>query len=341
MPPVPDTRYPADPYPGAVPPFPYLHVDGQTHPLPAATGPTDPALEALLARYGATPLARRVPVLAYGSNRNPSKITWLREALGLGPDPVVVLPVRTEGLAAVWAAGLRARDGSRPVVLAAAPGATEEHALWLATSEQVAVLDRCEGRGRRHRLARLRSGAVRTRDGGVVSEPWCYLGSAPQRRPLLVANAPVRCADRPEPAGLEGVPAEDDGLDARTEPGPPDPDAWPAALFVYGLLRPDQPSWPLLAPHVDGTPRAARVPGTVHDTGRGFPALLPGPGTAPGVLVAVRDPAAFRHLDRYEGPDYRRVRTRTTDGATCWVYLWRSTDIGFTPLPEGWFPRGS
>ena len=62
-------------------------------------------LDAWLRGRGAPPLAGRLPVLAYGSNRCPSKITWLRRALGLGADPVVVLRARTAGVAAVWAAG--------------------------------------------------------------------------------------------------------------------------------------------------------------------------------------------------------------------------------------------
>ena len=70
---------------------------------------------------------------------------------------MVVLRARTTGVAAVWAAGLRYRDGQRPAVLVAAPGVREEHAVWLATPEQIAVLDRCEGRDDRFRLARLRT----------------------------------------------------------------------------------------------------------------------------------------------------------------------------------------
>ena len=52
---------------------------------------------------------------------------------------------RTHGVAAVWAAGFRLRDGQRPPVLAAAPGVVEQHSVWLATPGQVDVLDHCEG----------------------------------------------------------------------------------------------------------------------------------------------------------------------------------------------------
>ena len=56
---------------------------------------------AWLAARGAAPMAGRLPVLSYGSNRCPGKITWLRRELGLGADPAVVLQARTEGVAAV------------------------------------------------------------------------------------------------------------------------------------------------------------------------------------------------------------------------------------------------
>jgi hypothetical protein len=227
--PFPDAAYPADPYPGATPGCSFAHLAGLGHPLTPDPGtpsgwrlPGGPDLDDWLAARLAAPLAVRFPVLSYGSNRCPSKITWLRGHLGLA-GPVVVLDVLTEGLAAVWAAGLRVRDGQRPATLAAAPGVTERHALWLATSEQVAVLDVCEGRGERYRLARLRTGRVRTEDGAVVDRPWCYLGRNPARRPLLVDGAAVRCAalDQRAARGLSGVPAADDGLRADEVTGAP------------------------------------------------------------------------------------------------------------------------
>ncbi|OLT04461.1 hypothetical protein BJF90_22860 [Pseudonocardia sp. CNS-004] len=150
-----------------------------------------------------------MPVLAYGSNRCPSKITWLRRELGMGEDPVVALRARTRGLAAVWASGLRRRDGQRPAVLAAAPGAVEEHVVWLATPEQIAVLDRCEGRDERFRLARLRTGEVRTADGAPVVEPWCYVAHGETRRPsgwTAASSAARTCRRRPR-SGWSANPA--------------------------------------------------------------------------------------------------------------------------------------
>jgi gamma-glutamylcyclotransferase (GGCT)/AIG2-like uncharacterized protein YtfP len=350
---VPDGAFPADPYPGAVPPFSFVHLDdarvgGHSHPLTfdgcwRVGGAGAAELDLWLAAHGAPPLAARIPLLSYGSNRNPGKITWLRRALGL-TGPVVVLRARTDGLAAVWASGFRARDGQRTSVLGAAPGASEQHAVWLATPEQVAILDRCEGRGDRYRLARLGTGAVHTDDGLRIEAPWCYLGLSAIRRPLLVDGYPVRCADLGQAAAfdLDGVPAPDDGLSATTAHGVPDPDEWPAALFVYGTLQPGEPAWPLVAGHAAGRPRRATTSGRVCDTGRGYPALLPdGSAHAPGWAVPVRAPAVLlRRLDAYEGPEYQRIRVAADDGTgeriACWTYTWAAAEAGLTPLPQGW-----
>lgn len=350
---MPDADFPADPYPGAVPPCSYVHLNAAGYPL--APDPRMPTgwrvgrvdLDDWLGEQAAPPLAERIPVLSYGSNRCPSKITWLRQALGLD-GPVVVLRARTEGVTAVWAHGFRARDGQRPVVLAASTGSVaEDHALWFATPEQVAVLDRCEGRGDRFRLARLRTGTVHTEDGARINEPWCYVGHGAIRRPLLVDGRMVRCTDLAQHAAreLRGDAAPGDGLDAPTVHGAPHPDEWPATLFTYGLLRPSQPSWPLVRPHATGPPRPALVRGVLFDTGLGYPALVPGelPGAAagahsqvPGMLVPLRDPATLLpELDAYEGPGYQRVRLRS-DGTVCWAYAWRGPTGGLRRLPAGW-----
>jgi gamma-glutamylcyclotransferase (GGCT)/AIG2-like uncharacterized protein YtfP len=348
-----DADYPADPYPGATPDCSFVHLDGVARRLDpdptryagwrvSTDGGRVEDLDDWLAARGAPPLAARVPVLSYGSNRCPSKITWLRRQLGLS-GPVVVLDVLTEGVAAVWAAGLRARDGQRPAVLAAAPGVTERHALWLATPAQVAVLDRCEGRGERYRLARLRTGRVRGADGTVFDRPWCYLGAGPIRAPLLVAGAPVRCAElrQQDARRLIGTAAATDGLDADEVTGAPHPDQWPATLFGYGLLQPGRSGWPLVAPHAAGPGRAAHARGTRYDTGLGWPAMLLGEHPdVPGTLTPLRDPVGLLPaLDEYEGPDYRRVRlTLPLDGAVTWAYAWvgdrgrlRATGRGDTP----------
>jgi gamma-glutamylcyclotransferase (GGCT)/AIG2-like uncharacterized protein YtfP len=384
-----DAGYPAAPYPGRSPECSYVHLDGVGRRLrpdhgtlsgwrlePGERG-EDPDgrlepgergedLDGWLERHGAAPLSGRVPVLAYGSNRCPEKITWLRGRLGLA-GPVVVLDARTEGLAAVWAAGRRAHDGQRPATLAAAPGASERHAVWLATPEQVAVLDRCEGRGERYRLARLRTGTVRTPDGAVLAGPWCYVAHGEARRPLLAggrtagrtagrmagqtagqlagqtAGRMVRCAELGQSgaAALDGVPADADGLDVEEVAGAPRPDEWPAALFAYGLLQPGQVGWRLVAPHAGGgAPVPAAVPGAVYDTGEGWPAMLPATDrTVAGTLIPLADPvSALPVLDGYEGPDYRRVRVVVPGtGTPAWAYIWVGPRDRLLDRP--WRPR--
>ncbi|PRX50186.1 hypothetical protein B0I33_102305 [Prauserella shujinwangii] len=175
-----------------------MHLDGAGRPL--STAPAG--------------WRERIPVLAYGSNVCPAKITWLRETLGLA-GPAVVVRAECRGLAAVWSAGLRQRDGQRPATLTAAPGVTEWHAVWFATPEQVAVLDVCEARGTSYHLARLRTGTVTLEDGTVLDEVLAYVGAGPQRMPLLVNGRPVRMAESPQAEALRltGIPADTHGLD--------------------------------------------------------------------------------------------------------------------------------
>jgi gamma-glutamylcyclotransferase (GGCT)/AIG2-like uncharacterized protein YtfP len=298
-------------------------------------------LDAWLSRHGAAPMARRVPVLAFGSNRSPGKLTWLREHLGL-TGPVVVLRARVEDLAAVWAAGLRARDGARPATLAPAPGVVETHAVWMATPDQVRVLDRCEGRGERYDLVRLLSGTVTTEDGARLDGVWTYWAAGPVRAPLLVDGAPVRVADVDQAAAREltGDPAPPVPDAVTVEHGTPDALAWPDRVFVYGTLLPGRRAWPLIAPHVTGRAVEAWMPGRVHDTGRGYPALVPGgPGRARGALLTLADPpSALPLLDGYEGPDYarRRAAVHTPDvRRPAWVWTWRGAVHG-APLTAAW-----
>ncbi len=170
-------------------------------------------LDEWLAERGAPEITKRLPTLAYGSNACPSKITWLRENLGLR-GPVVVLRVTCHGLAAVWAAGLRVVDDQRAATLAAAPGVTEDHSVWLATAEQVAVLDRCEGRGVRYDLVRLRTGRVVLETGDEVERPLAYVGHSELRMPLLVDGQLQRCVVVPQDRAraLVGTAADSDGL---------------------------------------------------------------------------------------------------------------------------------
>ncbi|MCG8917446.1 gamma-glutamylcyclotransferase [Actinokineospora sp. PR83] len=345
-----DAEFPAVPYPGARPPYSYAHDGGRGVRLtadPAAlsgwrAGGVD--LDEWLGARGGAPMAGRVPVLSYGSNPCPSKLTWLRDALGL-VGPVVVLRARCTGLAAVWAAGLRVVDDQRPVVLAAL-GGVEDHAVLMLAPEQVAVLDVCEGRGHRYALARVRTGTVElldsTDDGTSIDGVLAYVGAAVIRRPLLVSGAPVRCADVPqaEAVGLIGEPAAGDGLDVEVVSGPPAPEAFPGRLFVYGTLQPGAPMWPLLAGVACGEPRPGRLAGSLYDTGLGYPALRLGDG--PGVsgwTVPLRAGVSLAALDEYEGPEYARVRV-VVDGAWAWTYVWLEPVEGMSVLSAPWPVHG-
>ena len=346
-----DEQYPALPYPGARPPCSFVHSDATGFPLRAdhsalsgwRLGGRD--VDDWLADRDAAPLAERVALLCYGSNACPSKLTWLRDKLGL-PGPAVLLRAGCTGLAAVWAAGLRVVDDQRPATLAAMPGASEYHAVWLATPGQLQVLDRCEGRGNRYRLAYMTTGEVRLEDGALVEAPLAYVANERSdsartvRYPLLVDGRPVRCASVPQAAAavLTGEPAAGDGLALSVVEGTPSPQDQPHRLFVYGTLTPGASHWPMLEPHLVGAPRRAAVPGTLFDTGFGYPALRLGEG--PGVsgwLVELASPAAILStLDDYEGKEYRRVRVTLAGGRQAWTFVWVDPFDGMRELTTPW-----
>nr|WP_269321642.1 gamma-glutamylcyclotransferase [Saccharothrix sp. NRRL B-16314] len=120
--------------------------------------------------------------------------------------------------------------------------------------------------------------------------------------------------------------------------GDPTPDDWPDRLFAYGTLQPGMGAWHLMAPFVTGDPEPAALPGTLHDTGRGYPALRPGDGPGvPGHVLRLEHPEdALPVLDEYEGDQYRRVRVTLPDGQVCWTYVW-TADVDRMPvLPDGW-----
>jgi gamma-glutamylcyclotransferase (GGCT)/AIG2-like uncharacterized protein YtfP len=223
-------------------------------------------------------------------------------------------------------------DDQRPATLAAAPGTREWHAVWLATPEQIDVLDRAEGRGTRYRLAHVTTGEVRLEDGTLLERPLAYVAAGHNhdarlvRYPLLVRGQPVRCADVGQAAavGLVGEAAASDGLALSVVEGRPAPEDHPGRLFVYGTLRPDASHWRMLEPHVAGEPRPARLRGRLFDTGFGYPALRLGDGPGvPGWTVELGRPAAaLSTVDKYEREVYQRVRVALDGGAQAWVYAW-------------------
>lgn len=341
-----DADYPAAPYPGTRPDRSFVHDEGTGWEVTAATPwhwTVDGVdLDDWLAGRGAEPLAARVPVLTYGSNANPAKISWLRATLGL-TGPVVVLRVRCTGLAAAWATHLRVVDDQRPATLVAEPGRVEWHAVWLATPDQVRVLDVCEGRGERYRLVRLASGTMTTEDGTELDDVLAYTAAGDLRAPLLVDGKPVRCADVPQADAMTLVGQQGhDGLDVVPVAGAPVAEDWPDRVFVYGTLRPGDVAWHRMRRHVIDTPVRTRLPGTLYDTGMGYPALLRQPGEVSGWTVRLRSPArALAELDAYEGPEYRRVRVVDSTGRLCWTYLWTDPTDGFIRLANGWPAPGA
>src|SRR5207248_10159496 len=119
------------------------------------------------------------------------------------------------------------------------------------------------------------------------------------------------------------------------------PDDWPDRVFGYGTLCPGGSAWSLAEPMLAGAPRPARLPGTLYDTGLGYPGLLldapTGDASVPGWLLPLRSPAtSLPELDEYEGPEYRRVRVACTDGTICWTYQWCEPVAGMARLPAGW-----
>lgn len=339
-----DEDYPAAPYPGRRPSGSFVHDDATGwHLTPDPTMPSGWCvagrdLDDWLTERGAPPLRDRVPVLCYGSNVCPSKLTWLRTALGLR-GPAVLLHARCTGLAAVWASGLRVVDDQRPATLAALPGNTEDHGIWLATLDQVEVLDQCEGRGERYHLTRVDTGEVRLANGTVVDGPLAYTAAAPRRMPLLSGGGPVRCLDVPQSGAgaLTGAAADTHGLTVRVVTGAPSPADFPGRVFVYGTLRPDASDWWRLESHATGA-RPARIPGALYDTGLGYPALRlgEGPGVGGWVVDLARPAETLAELDEYEGDEYIRTRIALPGGLLAWTYVWVNSIEGLRMLSAPW-----
>nr|WP_281291782.1 gamma-glutamylcyclotransferase family protein [Saccharothrix saharensis] len=107
---------------------------------------------------------------------------------------------------------------------------------------------------------------------------------------------------------------------------------------MYGTLQPGMAAWAVVEPFVVGEPVRASLSGTLHDTGRGYPAWRPGGGApVPGHVLRVERPEeALPVLDEYEGDEYRRVRVTLADGQVCWVYVWQAAVGDMPVLSGGW-----
>jgi len=132
---------------------------------------------------------------------------------------------------------------------------------------------------------------------------------------------------------------------------PPQPPA--DALFVYGTLMPGHLRWPMLAPHAISQ-RPATSPGTLYDTGNGWPAAVFGPADTapdvPGWVVWVprsRAGEVLRELDEMEGigapPDpivdpYVRRRVDIDASTQAWAYDATRIGPGWTVI-DAWMDQ--
>ena len=109
-------------------------------------------------------------------------------------------------------------------------------------------------------------------------------------------------------------------------------------LFVYGTLMPGRLRWPLIADDVVRQ-RPSAVPGTLYDTGLGYPAfVVGGDHRVPGWLLGLSERAStvFEQLDVVEGPHYRRTDVTTVDGVPALTYAYIGDPAGFTVLDGPW-----
>lgn len=114
--------------------------------------------------------------------------------------------------------------------------------------------------------------------------------------------------------------------------------AGPHRVFVYGSLKRGGSNHGLL--------READFEGTLEveglemwDTGRGFPACVPGDGVVEGEVYRVDD-ATLAAVDRLEGHPSMYERRRVDD---LWVYVWvDGVEEGWEPVPDGvWDTTGA
>lgn len=84
-------------------------------------------------------------------------------------------------------------------------------------------------------------------------------------------------------------------------------------LAVYGTLAPGRSNHHVVA-HLRGAWTDGQIEGDLHPTGwgaiLGYPAFCPragGPAVAVKVLTSAKLPSAWPGIDRFEGPEYRRI----------------------------------
>ncbi len=112
-------------------------------------------------------------------------------------------------------------------------------------------------------------------------------------------------------------------------------------LFVYGTLMPGHEAWRVIEPYAEDA-RPTTVRGRLFDTGAGYPAAVfdGGGSSTPAIagsavrLRAAQVAVALDTLDRYEGPEYRRVVV-ADDHAPLYAYEWIGGLDHLIELPSG------
>ncbi len=109
-------------------------------------------------------------------------------------------------------------------------------------------------------------------------------------------------------------------------------------LFVYGTLMPDHEAWSVVAPFATAT-QPCVVSGRLFDTGAGYPAAVFDADAPPirGVAITLRAhdvAAALASLDRFEGPEYRRIVVHDADGPL-FAYEWIADRTILIEVPSG------
>jgi gamma-glutamylcyclotransferase (GGCT)/AIG2-like uncharacterized protein YtfP len=104
-------------------------------------------------------------------------------------------------------------------------------------------------------------------------------------------------------------------------------------LFAYGTLRFPEVLDALLGRVPDHTPAAAAGWRVAALAGQVYPVLVPGQGTATGILITGLSAAEWRIIDAYEDDFYGLEPLSLRDGRAGWAYLTRDPR---SCLPADW-----
>lgn len=106
-------------------------------------------------------------------------------------------------------------------------------------------------------------------------------------------------------------------------------------LFVYGQFR-DTAKNLLKEPvfHEKTT-----IEGKIYKVNEFYPGFVDGAGKVLGDVYLI-DPILFPELDDFEGDEYIRVKTITSNNIECWVYKYKYDIKGFDEVKSGdWWLR--